>query len=622
MVWRFHPMSPGDLNIDPVEGEFFATETLGGITDALVREAIQNSLDAAAEERVRVRFCLGTAVNATRERYLGGLRHHVEAAHEARTTVPNREEPLRFVAVEDEGTRGLEGDPDQFEDDGAGDGCNDFYYFWRNVGRSRKQSTERGRWGLGKTVFAAASRLNSFFGLTLRRSDGRSLLMGQAVLKIHRFGGRRYRPYGYYGAHQDDFSMPLDDCDLVREFEQSFALRRVNRSGLSIVIPYPDDEITAERLLESTLHHYFHPLLAGKLEVEVKDGEEAPVVLCGEMLEREVCRRSSLRKLLRLIQLARWGSNPERESVAVLAAPAAGRAPKLTEELFVVSDLERLRRRYDEGKRIVLELRLVIERLGNAPQEAGFRLLMERDTQEQCNEGYFVRQGITIENSKARRPRGVRWILDVDDPILSAFLGDAENPAHTEWQRSSPKFKEKYRLGASTLDFVRSAPAIVTALLSRPAEGRDHYLLRDIFSLSDEAAMSSRQRPEATRNGTEDSTVEESIPATLGKSGRLVLGKVRTGFRLRGRLGEAGPRRLEILAAYDVLRGNPFQRYSSLDFRMDKSITVLRRGARIVARHDNRLEIEIEAPEFVVLVTRFDENRDLRVKVRPLEERS
>ncbi len=55
MSWRFNPMSPGDLNVDPIEHEFFATETLGGITDALVREAIQNSLDAAAEEKVRVR---------------------------------------------------------------------------------------------------------------------------------------------------------------------------------------------------------------------------------------------------------------------------------------------------------------------------------------------------------------------------------------------------------------------------------------------------------------------------------------------------------------------------------------------------------------------------------------
>ncbi|RMF75507.1 MAG: hypothetical protein D6738_03630 [Acidobacteria bacterium] len=56
--WLFAPMRPGDLNIDPVEREFFATEALGGITDALVRESIQNSLDAAVDDRVDVRFAL------------------------------------------------------------------------------------------------------------------------------------------------------------------------------------------------------------------------------------------------------------------------------------------------------------------------------------------------------------------------------------------------------------------------------------------------------------------------------------------------------------------------------------------------------------------------------------
>jgi len=54
--WRFRRMQPGEMNIDPIEGEFFSTEALGSLADALVREAIQNSLDARApgmQARVR-----------------------------------------------------------------------------------------------------------------------------------------------------------------------------------------------------------------------------------------------------------------------------------------------------------------------------------------------------------------------------------------------------------------------------------------------------------------------------------------------------------------------------------------------------------------------------------------
>ncbi len=39
-------MTRGEINVDPIEGEFFSTEVLGSLPDALVREAIQNSLDA------------------------------------------------------------------------------------------------------------------------------------------------------------------------------------------------------------------------------------------------------------------------------------------------------------------------------------------------------------------------------------------------------------------------------------------------------------------------------------------------------------------------------------------------------------------------------------------------
>ena len=47
--WRFRRMQAGEMNIDPIEAEFFSTETLDSLADALVREAIQNALDAWRE---------------------------------------------------------------------------------------------------------------------------------------------------------------------------------------------------------------------------------------------------------------------------------------------------------------------------------------------------------------------------------------------------------------------------------------------------------------------------------------------------------------------------------------------------------------------------------------------
>jgi hypothetical protein len=621
MSWRFNPMSRGDLNIDPVEQEFFATETLDGITDALVREAIQNSLDAATQEMVSVRFCLGRADDSTRAHYLDALWPHLLASHHSGASLRDQRQAFTYLVVEDMGTRGLEGDPDQYQDDGDRSDRNDFYYFWRNVGRSRKESNDRGRWGLGKTVFAAASRLNSFFGLTLRRTDRRFLLMGQSVLRIHQIAGARFRPYGYYGNHQNDFCLPIDAPQATTEFARRFELRRERNPGLSIVVPFPDEEISTDSLLEAVVRHYFQPLLSRKLEVEIEHSGQC-LVLKHDNLQQEIRKRQHLAKFSGLIELAHWGMAQEPSALATLAPPPAGRAPKLSEDLFDATDLQRLRRHYDDARRIGLDVKVMIAPAGDRPRQASFRVLMERDPQEQRGEGCFVRQGITIENPGARRRRGVRWILMVTDPLLSAFLGDAENPAHTEWQRSSPKFKAKYDLGPSTLDFVRSLPANLATLLSHSLEGRDPDLLREVFSIPTDSMPQSIHRPIHEPTGSDDSTIEVLIPATLGANGSLVLAKVKTGFRLRGHTEDEAPHRIEVLAAYDVLRGNPFARYSPLDFRMDKSITVQPRGARILLRESNRLVLELESSDFDVLVTRFDEKRDLRVKVREIEEAS
>ena len=200
--WKFREMARGEINVDPIEGEFFSTEALGSLSDALVREAIQNSLDAAIPgEKVAIIISFSsseqTLSNETGETYLKGLHGHLTAEKCGLLNHISLSEPMDDIVIEDFGTRGLEGDIREDEDKGPDEKKNDFFYFWRNIGRAVEGSTARGRWGLGKTVFQATSRINSFFGLTIRRGNTRKLLMGQSVLKIHRADGKKYAPYGY-----------------------------------------------------------------------------------------------------------------------------------------------------------------------------------------------------------------------------------------------------------------------------------------------------------------------------------------------------------------------------------------------------------------------------------------
>jgi hypothetical protein len=174
-----------------------------------------------------------------------GLRVHLAVHAHLLSDISTIDSDMPFITIEDFGTRGLTGDPQQSDDREQIDGSkNHFYYFWRNVGRSAKEDQDLGRWGLGKTVFPACSTINSFFGLTRRHDDGRLLLMGQSVLTVHKVESHRCSPYGYFAYHgDDDFSKPIEDPDLIRQFCGDFQLQRGNDSGLSVVVPSPDPDL-------------------------------------------------------------------------------------------------------------------------------------------------------------------------------------------------------------------------------------------------------------------------------------------------------------------------------------------------------------------------------------------
>jgi len=267
--WQFREMSRGEMNTDPVEGEFFTPSKLA---DSVVRESIQNSLDArAGNDPVVVRFFISGDEHAlspsVAKHYFEGLRPHLDSL--AVAGLPSENEPLRYFVVEDFGTRGLCGDPHQEDDTDPSGPRNDFFYFWRNIGRSSKRETELGRWGLGKTVFPASSRINTFFGLTVRHDDHRRFLMGQSVLKIHRIRHHRYCPYGFCATFERGLPLPLEDPGVLNRFCEDFGLKRKNEPGLSIVIPYArEEEIQMEDVDRSVITQYFYPILSQDLVID------------------------------------------------------------------------------------------------------------------------------------------------------------------------------------------------------------------------------------------------------------------------------------------------------------------------------------------------------------------
>jgi hypothetical protein len=128
--WAFAELRGDDLRRDPNEAELFKTEqTAEGEyagTDALVREILQNSVDArTGDEPVMVRMAIHDARDGPVAARLAHYFFRLKAPLAARQFEFDGQKipvmPCRFLVVEDFGTRGLEGDPLLFRDPLPGD---------------------------------------------------------------------------------------------------------------------------------------------------------------------------------------------------------------------------------------------------------------------------------------------------------------------------------------------------------------------------------------------------------------------------------------------------------------------------------------------------------------------
>lgn len=622
MNWHFRPLAIGEKIREPIQGEFFSTEAIHNPAEALVREAIQNSLDAAHGDSVRIRIFLAANTHALAAEqsaeWFSGAWDHFHAPGNGLREPPKPSEPCPFLVFEDFETTGLGGDPAQaFDEPGVG---NDFFYFFRAEGRSGKSKTDRGRWGIGKHVFPRSSRISTFFGLTVRAEDSQRLLMGQAVLKSHRVNGKHFSPDGYFGViRSDNLVLPIKDKAILDRFCHDFRLARRNEPGLSIVVPWLDMDFTVAHLKEAVVSGYFYPILTGKLVVTIETPEEKVEINAETLVDlASSSAGGKSQELLPLIKLAEWAAfRPEHDFIKL--NPCDPDRPAWSDNLIPPDKLSGMRQALERGVGLAIRAFLTVREKGKSPRATYFDLFLQQDGYE-SGRPIFIRDGIIIPDVRAPRARGVRSIVVIEHAPIATLLGDSENPAHTQWQRDSSNFKGKYVYGAACIDFVTEAVATLVHALRALDEKPDPTLLLDFFSLPTPEEEELPARPEPRPKPKPSTGLPEEPPILEPRKKRFRIQKVQGGFVITpGDTRIQTRARLHISIAYDVRRGNPLRKYHPADFRVnDPSIRFdpPPQGMEILTKNDNHISVKILDPDFRLTVVGFDEKRDLYVNVK------
>ena len=644
--WRFRRMLPSEINQDPVQGEFFTTAS--DLSERLVRESLQNSLDARREGgtvRVRYRFSGedGALPAKDADRYLAGLDLHIQAdpaaddAEREAITAARAcfERPMTWLTVEDFGATGLTGDIEANESKEAG---NDFWGFFRSVGISPKGEDSGGSWGLGKWVFPDASMINAYLGATRRTGEDRILLMGMAVLRTHAADGVKHPPYGQFAAaddSDDDAWLPLpldsdkeDHRDFVLAALDDFRLGRLDDPGLSVVVPYPKPDLTPEAIARAVITQYFLPIVRGDLSVEIAAPGERTRTIDAETIASEVTDiarpasedahdEETPESLAGVIRLAEWADrlgDGEHRQLTV---------PTRTNDTLAALDLEDLRERYEREEGLAFRfVTRVQRRTAQERTPASFRLYLERAEELPQGHDYFVRGHLSIPRMDHIQRYKARVLVTVDgDSALGHMLRDSEGPAHVSWDSHEQRLRDHWLNGPERVQEVRRAAArLLQRLVERPGE-RQLDALADLFPADPSEIHKGRKPSPRLGLGTDLSRTDGPPPP---KPSPLEVSRTGTGFSVRasGRAADLTGTEWSLRFAYDVVRGNPFRLFDRAaqqgtpDFSLGDGVEVDEHSAKVERVAGNALRFRALGDDFRIDVTGLD-SRDVIVELDP-----
>lgn len=207
------------------------------IIDLIIREAIQNSLDATLPKKKETLFDLklDDFMTSNLSPHFEGISDKLEELYPGENT---------FLAFSDKNTSGLTGEYDTTDHELLKE--SNFQKLIFDIGKNQEQEGAGGSWGLGKTsYFRSGIGLVIYYTRIKTRTGYEERLVGSLIespknkqrLLVENPRGIAW--WGEYGGNED-IILPIIDNEEIEKILDVFALKRYEKeeTGTTIIIPY------------------------------------------------------------------------------------------------------------------------------------------------------------------------------------------------------------------------------------------------------------------------------------------------------------------------------------------------------------------------------------------------
>ncbi len=596
----------------------------------LLREILQNALDARLEPATPVTVCLTRrALSGSGRAFIEELlpQEHIDRL---KVSVPHLQSQAlsaidSCLVVEDFGTSGLTGALDDPERDGRGENWNGFWFREGEGGKER--GAGNGGAGQGKITYFSTSQVRTIFGFTVRANDrGFALFGASSFARDYQFGPHKWKRDAYWGMWQSEGSypvvLPVQADEAVNRFRTHLGLSRsTEQTGLSLVIPAPKSFDEAE-VVAITLAEFFVPIVRGDLVVKIGDvtiDRSTVVALADSRLsdakarELHTCTTMGFREFA--VQAIDRSRNNQVVSAKHVATPT-----ELCEASFSQEDLVAMRAAIQSEQMVSVRVNLTLKPKGAPAIPGHFDVHLHCPFDLDHPEQAVVRRDLLIGEEPiggGRLKQRARGLTLVSDAELSTLLLSAEEATHLRWNTRLPRLGEYYKSGPDVVGLVRNGMARLLDVLNEGHQGRDFRILAKYFSAPGEATPNP-ERGKRKPKGKQPVIPREIPPATPKL---LALEALQDGCRVRparsGALDQASlPISVTVEFAYEGLDKDAFSEYDPLDFDLvDNAFTIQSSGCGDIERKFNRLKFSVVDRIFDISVRGFDSRLRLRMRL-------
>ena len=587
--WRFYKYKPGQTVRDSASIKAMGVKD---ILTSVIREFVQNSLDAVEDKSKPVRIVLSakTLPYQTFKPIISGLIPHLKAKeNEKAINIPKVGEKVLFLILEDFNTVGLE--EEKWKD----------FYQKDNITSKNENSTTGGSHGVGKIVFYDASEIKTFLGYSVfQKADGSLKEDSKAVctLNSHKLEGEHYFPDGNLDLIADESNQQL----IAKLFR-----RKPNQKGLSIAIPYVSD---TEGVREAFSAQYYYPIVKRKLEADFHfEGKGEAETLDGDSLVNETEDND---KIGLLVEYLTRGKDPYPYQEKIQVDHLHGKKE------FLLDNQKKILEDLESNKPVFITFSVEIEREKRSDKEAelGELVFLLQNKKQKATKGAkadFWRDNLLItEGGKGNLEYHAIVLIESDGNHLGQLLRLLENAGHNKWQKRSTNNtkKEGYKSPSKLVNFIENLPQKIINLMQDQDRKRDPNLVSSNFPTS---GVRNTSQVGMKSSGTTGEKPE--IPTTASNPDFTCrTNRAENGFTVRLKNKQKLLETVEIEVAYASNAGNPFSKYDKRDFDFNKNIKIIVKKGKRLSLEANKVKYTVNDSDFSVSLSGFDPKRELKIR--------